>query len=315
MYLFFSLLLSQHFSLSLFIVHINGLHFIDVSSEETSRFDEWVVKQIQDLQLNQRQSSTMQGTTTASQFKQTLETDGKYVHSGALTDDLLMKRNNLVTKLGGEFFFQPGVPQFPADKAKEKSKATELYAELKSLSTVELLKRLRPTESTQDYVTTVMIKLFTSRQLFMKSKSPHSSVFNISKPSVANFNVDPDHLAYVHPSFGTRRPDGVWYTPDQRGENAIVLLYDVKQMSKSGVFDDSDQGHVFDMALKLLQMQNPLRLGIIFFLTDGANFQFFRLMRHNSGRDNVFDYTNIIRGVVGWQVYISILCSFGRLII
>ncbi len=290
-----------------------------MSSEENARLEsmvkQMVQNQIQDLQLNQRQSSTVEGATTASQLKQTIENDGKYVFSNDLTKDLLKRRNNLVEKLGGEFFFAAGAPQFPSDKAKERSKATEVYSVLKSLSMMDLLERLSPTESTQDYVTTAMITLFTSRNLFMKSKDPNSLAFNNSKPSVANFNVDPDHLAYVHPSFGTRRPDGVWYTPDQRGENAIVLLYDVKQMSKSGVFDDSDQGHVFDMALKLLQMQNPLRLGIIFFLTDGANFQFFRLMRHNSGRDNVFDYTNIIRGVVGWQVYISILCSFGRLII
>ena len=112
----------------------------------------------------------------------------------------------------------------------------------------------------------------------------------------------PDVGAEERVSFGSRRPDNVFrYRRDVSGPQSIVLLGDNKGRYAHNYFPDEEIGHILDMGMSLMANYQRNRRFMYCFLTNGYNFQFFKIHRD---RDSCFhiEQSLVFCDILGWQV-------------
>jgi hypothetical protein len=250
-----------------------------------------------------KSNSAPMTTTTAAQFYQAKVDNGEVCFKDTFQDELKAIAGELSEdQLSSSF---DSTVSFPPTISGEKTKLTERDSALSAMTKQDLLNLLQPPSScanrlptspwqlsSQDFVTRTMV-LLEMGAMFTKNKSKRNAV---------SLSVSMDHLAYLHPSVGGRKPDGVWYTPGMRGEHEIVLVYDVKAPASDGNFSNDSKGRLLDFAQCLLRQQHPMRAGMIAFLTDGHSFQFFRILR--AGENYRVEYTDLFLGHCGWKVIV-----------
>jgi hypothetical protein len=119
--------------------------------------------------------------------------------------------------------------------------------------------------------------------------------------------------AHKAPSFSRRKPDIVVYKETQRGTCAITMLGEVKGYSIENEFNAEEVGQIYDMTTTLLNHHQFFRNAIIYFLTDGNRFQYFRCSKQTDKSFSV-EYSNVFLKETGWQVC-SLLIFIFRLTI
>jgi hypothetical protein len=98
---------------------------------------------------------------------------------------------------------------------------------------------------------------------------------------VTNLLTPVDH--HTSPSIGTRKPDTVIYLANSpMSVFNIVAIGENKRRRKKQEFDDEEKGHLVEHMKTLLQEQ-PFRLSVTGYLSDGKLIQFFRLEQKERG--------------------------------
>ena len=93
------------------------------------------------------------------------------------------------------------------------------------------------------------------------------------------------------------------YRRDVSGPQSIVLIGDNKGRYTHSFFPDEEIGHILDMGISLMVKYQRNRAFIYCFLTNGFNFQFFRINR--DGDSFRIEQSSVYSEIVGWQVYIQ----------
>jgi hypothetical protein len=247
------------------------------------------------------------GATTYAEYIQKLVLEWSFKASSCLDTELDRIQTKFCTAHGGDakkgFTFAPledevkfpsqVAPQVPKGVLREASNLSskERAAEI---TNVNLMDNLLEPQSTQDFVSAVMVKLREDMTIY----TPAAEEFQI-----VSF---PSPMAYFQKSFGNRSPDLPFYSRcDNSSPHCITFMLDVKPC-EDGDFGDEQVGHIVDMTRELLTTEQTRRTGMICGLTDGSRFQFFRVWRY--GADGVkVDASRIFKGQEGWQVQYSAL--------
>ena len=189
--------------------------------------------------------------------------------------------------------------KFPSEIAEHSAKRTLGEASklregeiLADVSNKRLMANLLEPESTQDFVSAVIVKLKAEMMVY----SPDSN------PKKFQINSFPSPMAYRINSFGNRSPDlPFWSRSNTSSPHCITFLLDVKPCVK-GEFTDEQVGHIIDMTCELLTTVQTGRRGMICGLTDGSRFKYFRVLRHGGADCIKVEASRTFEGWEGWQV-------------
>ena len=120
-------------------------------------------------------------------------------------------------------------------------------------------------------------------------------------PSNVQLSIYPDVISHKRVSFGSRKPDNVFRCRrDVAGPQSIVLIGENKGRYKHDYFPDEEIGHILDMAMSLMANYQKNRAFVYCFLTNGYNFQFFKV---NKDRGSFYiEHSQVYNGLRGWQV-------------
>lgn len=200
-------------------------------------------------------------------------------------------------------FFESGPATFPVERCSKVSALSKTTTTMDEALEKITASKSHISSSTQDYITRSMSKLMLERSYNVETGPGIFSEEAVSFVPTLFCNV----FAYRSASFGGLKPDGVFYPNDSTiGAHRIVAFYEVKgwvDLTKG--FDAAAKGQLLNAAIRLLrEFQHKRRPGIVVFLTDGATFTFFRVMRTAEyGADDFVVYQSCNFGAqAGWNV-------------
>lgn len=275
-----------------------------------------------------KNGSGNKGPTTYAEYIQQLAQCGSYSSSQKLDTELQKLKDDFsiahIEQTDAFHFAPPSANvKFPAQIAEQTpekylGEASKLSAEerVAEVSNAKLMENLQEPQSTQDFVSAVLVKLAEEKTVYFhkKIKTKKGKSMTTIIPKSFQMTSFPSPMAYVQKSFENRSPDLPFRSySNTSSPHCITFMLDVKPCEPNKEFTDDQKGHIVDMVRELLTSVQKSRRGMICGLSDGSRFQYFRVLLLPDGIQVEASRSYI--GDDGWQVqlvysiYTSLLVS------